>query len=89
MQNFKRMALFLAGTALAITPYIAKAETIKIGVSQPLTGAVAASGNYVVQGAKIAESFLNDSGGFWGNKSSSSSRITKVIQKKPWRRPKS
>ena len=63
MQNFKRMALFLAGTALAITPYMVKAQTIKIGVSQPLTGAVAASGNYVVQGAKIAESFLNDQGG--------------------------
>ncbi len=45
MQNLKRMTLFLAGTALAITPYIAKADTIKIGVSQPLTGAVAASGN--------------------------------------------
>jgi len=68
MQNFKRMALFLAGTALAITPYMVKAQTIKIGVSQPLTGAVAASGNYVVQGAKIAESFLNDSGGILGKK---------------------
>ena len=28
-------------------------DTIKIGVTQPLTGAFAASGNYVTQGAKI------------------------------------
>ncbi len=41
-------------------------ETIKIGVSQPLTGAVAASGNYVVQGAKIAEATVNASGGVLG-----------------------
>ena len=41
-------------------------DTIRIGVTQPLTGPVAASGNYVVQGAEIAESFLNDSGGILG-----------------------
>ena len=41
-------------------------DTIKIGVTQPLTGSVAASGNYVVQGAEIAASFLNDSGGILG-----------------------
>ena len=51
----------LSGAAVA-------SETIKIGVTEPLTGAVAASGNYVVQGAKIAESFLNDSGGILGHK---------------------
>ena len=53
--------LGLSGTAVAD-------ETIKIGVTEPLTGAVAASGNYVVQGAKIAESFLSDSGGILGHK---------------------
>ena len=41
-------------------------DAIRIGVTQPLTGPVAASGNYVVQGAEIAESFLNDSGGILG-----------------------
>lgn len=41
-------------------------DTIRIGVIQPLTGPVAASGNYVVQGAEIAASFLNDSGGILG-----------------------
>ncbi|MGI9381846.1 MAG: ABC transporter substrate-binding protein, partial [Methyloligellaceae bacterium] len=43
-------------------------DVIKIGVTQPLTGAVAASGNYVVQGAKIAESFVNAGGGVLGKK---------------------
>jgi len=43
-------------------------ETIKIGVTQPLTGAFAASGNYVAQGAKIAEEAINAQGGVLGRK---------------------
>lgn len=43
-------------------------ETIKIGVTQPLTGAFAASGNYVAQGAKIAEDEINAAGGVLGKK---------------------
>jgi branched-chain amino acid transport system substrate-binding protein len=43
-------------------------DTIKIGVTQPLTGAFAASGNYVVQGAKIAEEEINKAGGVLGKK---------------------
>jgi branched-chain amino acid transport system substrate-binding protein len=54
------MAL-LAGTASA-------QDTIKIGVTQPLTGAFAASGNYVAQGAKIAEEEINKAGGVLGKK---------------------
>src|SRR2546421_1461055 len=50
-----------AGTALAQEP-------IKIGVTQPLTGAFAASGNYVAQGAKIAEEAINAQGGVLGRK---------------------
>src|SRR5256714_8949122 len=53
--------LVVAGTALAQEP-------IKIGVTQPLTGAFAASGNYVVQGAKIAEDAINAEGGVLGRK---------------------
>jgi branched-chain amino acid transport system substrate-binding protein len=69
MKICKRIALFFVGAAIASAPYMASAsETIKIGVTQPLTGAVAASGNYVTQGAKIAESFLNESGGILGKK---------------------
>lgn len=43
-------------------------ETIKIGVTQPLTGAFAASGNYVAQGARIAEDEINKAGGVLGKK---------------------
>ena len=43
-------------------------ETIKIGVTQPLTGAFAASGNYVSQGTKIAEDEINAAGGVLGKK---------------------
>ncbi len=43
-------------------------DTIKIGVTEPLTGAVAASGNYVTQGAKIAADELNAGKGVLGKK---------------------
>ena len=68
-------------------------ETIKIGVTQPLTGAFAASGNYVAQGAKIAEDEINKAGGVLGkqiqliiedNKSNPTeavSTVEKLIQK--------
>src|SRR6476469_4138238 len=43
-------------------------DTIKIGVTQPLTGAFAASGNYVTQGARIAADEINKAGGVLGKK---------------------
>ena len=52
-------ALFWVGAAPA-------ADTIKIGVNEPLTGAVAASGNYVTDGARIAAEEINASGGVLG-----------------------
>jgi branched-chain amino acid transport system substrate-binding protein len=55
------VALFLSGP-------VAAQDAIKIGVTQPLTGAFAASGNYVAQGAKIAEDHVNKSGGVLGKK---------------------
>jgi branched-chain amino acid transport system substrate-binding protein len=62
-----RTAAVLAGFALAAAaPTIALADTIKIGVNQPLTGAVAASGNYVTNGARIAADELNAKGGVLG-----------------------
>jgi branched-chain amino acid transport system substrate-binding protein len=65
----KWVSLSLAGVSLLASMGTASAdEAIKIGVTEPLTGPVAASGNYVVQGAKIAESFLNASGGILGHK---------------------
>ncbi len=67
MSSLKRFAL--AALALGAMNWSAHAQDmINIGVSQPLTGAVAASGNYVVQGAKIAESDINASGGVLGKK---------------------
>src|SRR5689334_10135527 len=54
-------AMLLGGAAVA-------QDTIKIGVTQPLTGAVAAAGNYVVEGAKVAESQINAAGGVLGKK---------------------
>ncbi len=47
---------------------VAAQEPIKIGVTQPLTGAFAASGNYVAQGAKMAEDHINAAGGVLGRK---------------------
>jgi branched-chain amino acid transport system substrate-binding protein len=43
-------------------------ETIKIGVSEPLTGPVAASGTYVTNGARIAADLINAKGGVLGKK---------------------
>ncbi|NIR32635.1 MAG: amino acid ABC transporter substrate-binding protein [Gammaproteobacteria bacterium] len=68
MHNWlKTLTIALAGAAwLAAVPGAHSAEVIKIGVNQPLTGAVAASGNYVAQGARIAADELNASGGLLG-----------------------
>ena len=53
--------------SLAVGTAVAQ-EPIKIGVTQPLTGAFAASGNYVAQGAKMAEEHINAAGGVLGRK---------------------
>jgi branched-chain amino acid transport system substrate-binding protein len=44
----------------------AQQETIKIGVIQPLSGPVAASGNYIRMGAEIARDWVNARGGVLG-----------------------
>ena len=62
----------LLGTAAVVgaawSTSIAAQDAIRIGVTQPLTGAFAASGNYVAQGAKIAEDHINQAGGVLGRK---------------------
>src|SRR5215216_5605536 len=55
-------AVFAAGFAGSA------AAQIKIGVIQPLTGPAAASGNYVVNGAKIAADEINAKGTVLGQK---------------------
>lgn len=66
MNRWSTLAISLIG-AVAVLSAAAKAdEVIKIGVNQPLTGAVAASGNYVTDGARIAADMINASGGILG-----------------------
>jgi branched-chain amino acid transport system substrate-binding protein len=55
-----------AALAIAFLTGTASAQTIKIGVNEPLTGAFAASGTYVVNGAKIAADEINAKGGILG-----------------------
>src|SRR5258708_36585860 len=57
----------LVGTALLASP-VAAQDVIRIGVTQPLTGPFAASGNYVTEGAKIAAEQINAAGGVLGRK---------------------
>jgi len=64
----KIRGLYSILAALAFAAPALAQEPIKIGVTQPLTGAFAASGNYVAQGAKMAEEAINASGGVLGRK---------------------
>ncbi|MBS3651628.1 ABC transporter substrate-binding protein [Pseudaminobacter sp. 19-2017] len=61
-----RIVLAASALALALSCSTSYADTIKIGVNQPLTGAVAASGNYVTNGARIAADQINAAGGVLG-----------------------
>jgi branched-chain amino acid transport system substrate-binding protein len=67
MKSHLRLAIAILAANLLCGPAWAQG-TIKIGVTQPLTGAFAASGNYVAQGAKIAEDEINAAGGVLGKK---------------------
>lgn len=58
----------LAAFSLTLLASAASAQTIKIGVNEPLTGPFAASGTYVVNGAKIAADEINAKGGVLGKK---------------------
>lgn len=61
-------AVAIAAAMTGVTATGALAQTIKIGVNEPLTGPFAASGTYVVNGAKIAADEINAKGGVLGNK---------------------
>jgi len=63
----KSLGVTVVAVALFSGP-VAGQDVIKIGITQPLTGAFAASGNYVTQGAKIAEDQINAAGGVLGRK---------------------
>jgi branched-chain amino acid transport system substrate-binding protein len=64
----KRTTKLAIAIALVCAQGAAHAQTIKIGVNQPLTGAFAASGNFVVGGARIAADEINAKGGVLGKK---------------------
>jgi branched-chain amino acid transport system substrate-binding protein len=65
-----RTALALSAIVLAVlaasSAHAQPAEAIKIGVIQPLSGPVAASGNYVRMGAEIGRDWINARGGVLG-----------------------
>ncbi|WP_264050628.1 ABC transporter substrate-binding protein [Methylobacterium flocculans] len=54
--------------AFGLSAGIAQAQAIRIGVNEPLTGPFAASGTYVVNGARIAADEINAKGGVLGKK---------------------
>jgi len=60
------LVVLLAGALL--TPAAFAQAPVKIGVIQPLSGPVAASGNYVRMGAEIARDWINARGGIGGRK---------------------
>src|SRR5215210_8933466 len=70
MANHTKYFTVIAATALLSAGLVgqAGAQTIKICVNEPLTGAFAASGTYVVNGAKIAADEINAKGGILGKK---------------------
>src|SRR6202035_4993988 len=70
MTKHTRFVATIAATALLSAGLAgnAGAQTIKIGVNDPLTGPFAASGTYVVNGAKIAADEINAKGGVLGKK---------------------
>lgn len=54
--------------AFSLLASSAWAQDVKIGMIQPLTGSVAASGNFVTQGARLAIDYVNAKGGVLGKK---------------------
>lgn len=67
MKNRTHIIATLALSLFTATASVAMADTIKIGVNEPLTGPFAASGTYIVEGAKIAAAEINADGGVLGS----------------------
>jgi branched-chain amino acid transport system substrate-binding protein len=62
------LSIALAAVLGGFVPPAPAQEAVKIGVIQPLSGAVAASGNYVRMGAEIGRDWANAKGGVLGRK---------------------
>jgi len=63
MQRSLLKVLFCAAGTLVLAGAAFAQDAVKVGVTQPLTGAFAADGNYVAQGAKLAAEAINKAGG--------------------------
>lgn len=67
--HLRLAAAVAAGAWLGLAASVGWAqEPIRIGVIQPLSGPVAASGNFVMNGAKIGADWINEKGGVLGRK---------------------
>jgi branched-chain amino acid transport system substrate-binding protein len=66
LKTLGRRVALTTGIVLASTIAVSAAD-ISIGVNMPLTGPFAASGNYVMNGARIAVEEINASGGVLGS----------------------
>jgi branched-chain amino acid transport system substrate-binding protein len=64
--RMRAVSVFLAVVLSVAAARVEAADTTKIGVTEPLTGPVAASGNYVKDGALIAADEINAKGGLLG-----------------------
>lgn len=64
----RALSIALAAVLGGFVPPAPAQEAVKIGVIQPLSGAVAASGNYVRMGAEIGRDWANAKGGVLGRK---------------------
>ena len=62
------LVMLVVAALMAATVFVEAQAPIKLGVIQPLSGPVAASGNYVRMGAEIARDWLNAKGGINGRK---------------------
>jgi branched-chain amino acid transport system substrate-binding protein len=62
------LLVLLAGALLVPAGFAQSPGPLKIGVIEPLSGSVAASGNYIRMGAEIARDWINARGGVGGRK---------------------
>lgn len=60
------LGAIVVGAVAVASGFAQQVEPVKIGVIQPLSGPVAASGNYVRMGAEIARDWINARGGVLG-----------------------
>jgi branched-chain amino acid transport system substrate-binding protein len=68
MQRSFLKALLCAAGAVVFAGVALAQDAVKIGVTQPLTGAFAADGNYVAQGAELAADAINKAAGVDGKR---------------------